>query len=257
RPRVDSYVLELLSRRHFRATDFHETREGACRLMPVLAHELAETATTWATAVAPFAEQIAHQLSAGTGRAARSTPLTQANRKAAQGKPSFAVRRPRGELPPVAALAVTCRTCGAELPDKRRKLCATCWPVTRARLATERAAAGRAASAQRRALGEDPSNTEAARVARAVALSARKREQLEWESATPGLVAINFEEVLQGLSSVPLSRMREATGLSVSACSRIRSGALRPHPRHWAALSGLASQRGVQMDRAPFVDQAE
>jgi hypothetical protein len=33
--------------------------------------------------------------------------------------------------------------------------------------------------------------------------------------------------------------MADATGLSLAACSRIRSGARVPHPRHWDAFVSL------------------
>jgi hypothetical protein len=41
---------------------------------------------------------------------------------------------------------------------------------------------------------------------------------------------------------VPLSKIERATGLSNSACSRIRSGRMTPHPRHWDALAGLTNR---------------
>jgi hypothetical protein len=49
-----------------------------------------------------------------------------------------------------------------------------------------------------------------------------------------------YEEVLPHLAEVPLSKLERATGLSNSACSRIRRGKMTPHPRHWDALAALA-----------------
>lgn len=43
RPIVDRYVLELLPTRSFAPADFHETRQGVCRVTLVLASELAQT----------------------------------------------------------------------------------------------------------------------------------------------------------------------------------------------------------------------
>jgi hypothetical protein len=43
--------------------------------------------------------------------------------------------------------------------------------------------------------------------------------------------------------AVPLARIQQATGLCVTAYSRIRSGSLKPHLRHWAALAGLAEAK--------------
>jgi len=49
RPKIDAYVLQILKLRTFRKTDFFETREGICRLMPSIATGvLAETAPRWA-----------------------------------------------------------------------------------------------------------------------------------------------------------------------------------------------------------------
>jgi hypothetical protein len=60
RPLVDSYVLALLTQRTLSANDFVETRQGACRLMPRLAGELAGTLSAWRHHVAPIVEQTAH-----------------------------------------------------------------------------------------------------------------------------------------------------------------------------------------------------
>jgi hypothetical protein len=43
----------LIEARTFRASDFFETRQGVCRVLPPLTHELAETSTTWAKLLAP------------------------------------------------------------------------------------------------------------------------------------------------------------------------------------------------------------
>lgn len=42
-------------------------------------------------------------------------------------------------------------------------------------------------------------------------------------------------EILPLLQGVSLSKMKAATGLSVSMCARIRRGYV-PHPRHWDGL---------------------
>jgi hypothetical protein len=49
RPLVDSYVLALLTQRTLSARDFVETRQGACRLKPRLAGQVAETLPAWGT----------------------------------------------------------------------------------------------------------------------------------------------------------------------------------------------------------------
>ena len=49
-------------------------------------------------------------------------------------------------------------------------------------------------------------------------------------------------EILPGLAAVTLSRIAEATGMSVSAASKIRAGRRIPHPRHWV-LHQLVERR--------------
>ena len=94
RPKVDSYVLVMLSKRKFRKADFFETREGICRLMPPLTHELAGTATRWAKELGPVTECVAAQLFGSRPAPKRAvkngaaiseilpTPLTESNRRA-------------------------------------------------------------------------------------------------------------------------------------------------------------------------------
>lgn len=48
-------------------------------------------------------------------------------------------------------------------------------------------------------------------------------------------------QVQPGLAAVGIKRLCEATGLSPSMCSRVRSGSLTPHPRHWVVLADLAA----------------
>jgi CRISPR/Cas system-associated endonuclease Cas1 len=43
RPGVDEFVLDSLENRAFRKTDFLETREGVCRLMPSISLDLVQT----------------------------------------------------------------------------------------------------------------------------------------------------------------------------------------------------------------------
>jgi CRISPR-associated endonuclease Cas1 len=241
RPAVDRYLLQLLSRRHFRAGEFIEGRDGSCRLAPTLAASLASTSLTWMTTVAPYAEQVAHELSRSTSRRETTTPLTRVNSHPCAETPRSSGRRSRSEPDLVEPLASTCRVCGADLPEKGRKVCSACWPPTRAQLARDRARRGQAALSQERAAGSNPSEAPEAKAARGLALSRRKREQLEWEASRSGDdVELDLNVIVGGLRDVPLSRIQSATGLSLSACSRIRSRLLAPHKRHWPALAALA-----------------
>jgi hypothetical protein len=124
RPAVDAYVLALVRERVFSSRDFHETRQGGCRILPPLTHELAETLPRWGELVAPVAERVAAMLATapGSGVDRLPTPLTSANRRAARD----AVRR----RPPARAKAPKpnppCRRCGGEVPHRDRTYCDAC-----------------------------------------------------------------------------------------------------------------------------------
>lgn len=249
RPVIDARVLALLSRRHLRASDFHETADGTCRLLAPLTHELAGDLPYYARTVAPHAEAIAHALAhAHPAPVQLRTPLTKANARAVQtrgGKRASAY-----DPTPAPTQAATCRTCGVPLPDTSRQLCDTCWPITRAQLATERAARAVAARAAQRARGEtDPAQSEQARTKRHTSLVASKAVEAAWDTKHPDAPrnpAWYTEHVKPHLAGVPLSQLQQATGLSLSACSRLRSGTLTPHARHWHPLRMLVSFKDVQ-----------
>jgi hypothetical protein len=165
--------------------------------------------------------------------------LTRSNTRAAQerGLQPKGRKREFGSQP-----APSCRTCGVLLADRSRQLCPSCWSVTRRSLANDRAGLGLEVIARRRANGEDPTNSAEASAKRSASLSMRKREQLDWQPTDDHLLwtVERFKsEVLPVLGSLPLSAIARVTGLSVSACSRIRSGKLMPHARHWQPLSEL------------------
>jgi len=108
RPLVDRFVLDLLADRFFATADFHETRQGACRITPDLARDLAATSPVWARAVGLVAEDVARLLT-DPARPAPPTPIT--GRRRAESRPQGArVRRDRSGL---GAVARRCATCGA------------------------------------------------------------------------------------------------------------------------------------------------
>lgn len=242
RPVVETHVLELLRTRYFRASDFHETRQGACRILPPLTHELTEQLPTYARAVAPLAEAVAHTLAGSSpGRIDLRTPLTRSNTMRAQEPGARSARRASSWEAP--APSATCRNCGAALASSRRQLCPACWPVTRTAIATEATRQRVGKLAELRRDGVDPTNTAEARAKRSSALSVRRREQLAWERAHDAEDGnrLAFEAISATLHGVPLSQLQQATGLSLSACSRIRSGKLTPHTRHWPALASCGA----------------
>jgi CRISPR-associated endonuclease Cas1 len=241
RPVVERHILTLLAARYFTRNDFHETRQGACRLLPPLTHELASHMPEYAQAIAPIAEQVAHALaSSSPGKIALTTPLSRHNMSAVQ-KRGNKPRRSGSYAAPVKTMP-TCKSCGTKLFNKTRQYCTACWTVTRTALNDQRIQATRTAIAIARAEGRDPSQTVEARAKRRESLVAAKAAEREWE-AGGGHPAITeqqlYQQVLPALKDVPLSKIERATGLANSSCSRIRSGRMTPHPRHWDALARL------------------
>jgi hypothetical protein len=95
RAKVNAFVLDLLRDRAFKKGDFFETREGICRLIPPLTHQLAETGLIWARELGPVTERVARMLfesgqnqdasivkSKSPRKHALPTPLTESNRSA-------------------------------------------------------------------------------------------------------------------------------------------------------------------------------
>ena len=244
RPVAEHHVLRLLAARHFTTDDFHETPQGSCRLLPPLTHLIAQALPDFAIAVAPLAERIAHILAQSSpGSVHLRTPLSRGNYTAAQ---TPGVRRAKRRQPQPGVMLPTCRTCGTQLYDRNRKLCAACWPATRNAHAQLRNTASQAARAVAIAEGRDPTQTAEARIKRRHSLFAAKAAEATWTAnalVSPVTEQQLREHVLPGLQAVELKLMQQATGLSNSACSRIRRGLMTPHPRHWQALAALTQPR--------------
>jgi CRISPR-associated endonuclease Cas1 len=240
RPEVDAFVLDLLATRTFGARDFHETREGVCRILPPLTHHLAANAPRWVKAVAPVAERIAKILADGSGkRFSVPTLLTQDHRsKGREGlrrSPRTAGTVTARPLPPA------CRSCGLILETPGRTYCDECLPDQRREQHATFSAAGPAAVARLRAQGADPSQRPEAKRKMG---SANRRNMLQvraWdrEHERPD-VGIFVHEILPHLQDISLRKLAAATGLSVQHCGLIRRGLRVPHPRHWDALRKLA-----------------
>jgi CRISPR-associated endonuclease Cas1 len=241
RPDIDEYVLDLLAKRTFRASDFYETNRGNCRLLAPTTHLLAETAPTWAQLIAPAAEEVC-QLLAKTpeSRIERlATPLTNSNRRS--GRASMRRQRARPAKP---KLPPACRGCGGEVPHPDRAYCNTCLPAYERRQFEEAfSGSGLAAIEERKDAGKDPTHGGDAARRRGITNAHRKREIADWERAYGKLVDLTvFEQtILPTIQTVPLSRLVRATGLSLRYCSLIRRGVKTPHPKHWAAFQRAAA----------------
>ncbi len=231
RPVVERWLLDLLTRRHFRRPDFLEGPDGEVRLGMTLRQELAGTMPTWARAVAPHAEDVRALLArAIEGRYVGTAPLTGTARKAAaqavKARKSQAAqarsarqRPPQPELP----LPSNCVECGGGLARDRHRSCPTCWAT-------------------------QPGQSENTRRRRGRGIAATRAELEAWKAEHPGATAQPeaFEPIRLGLVSrkVLLKEIMATTGLAKSSASMLRSGRHVPALRHWPALAALA---GVEL----------
>jgi CRISPR-associated endonuclease Cas1 len=249
RPSVDRYLLALLRDRVFRASDFHETQRGNCRLLAPLTHELAGTLPAWRQLVAPVAEQVASLLLQRAPSVEKlPTPLTEGNRRADRAR-----RRGRTaateKQPPVPQPERRCKRCGGRLPARERTYCDDCLPHYQRDRYDAFIAAGRETFVRRRESGIDPSHGGDAANRRGETTSRRKRELQEWEAAHPATIAdpgVFAREILPAIQKVPLAELVRATGLTRGYLSQVRRGGKVPHSRHWPALrtAGLPTQEG-------------
>ena len=251
RPRVDAHLLEILRTRKFTRRDFAETARGVCRINPPLSHELAETAPRWAEAIAPAVEAVAEQLAKSEGSRIKrlSTPLTGSNRSARYQRDRLRVA---SSATKAARPAPTCKRCGGPVPRRTRTYCDGCLPVYQ-REQYEQAfhGSGLTAIAWRRAAGGDPTHGNAAAARRAKTNVVRKRQAREWDEAHGKLVDLSAfqRDILPLIQDVPLSRLQQATGLSLRYVSLVRRGERTPHPRHWQAFSEASAVRGLDAHR--------
>jgi hypothetical protein len=138
-----------------------------------------------------------------------------------------------------------CAACGKPVLKRRRRHCDDCIPGIRAEHAKKVVAVARKALAQRAAAGVDPRKDPKVNRRRGAAISESHRHNREWNREHRGDRndgAWFRREILRKLDTFPLSAIASATGLSLAACSRIRSGKRVPHPRHWGALLALVER---------------
>jgi len=251
RPHVDAFVLNLARKRTFSAKDFAETREGACRLSSSLAQELSPAMATWAKLVYPYAENVARHVAglakSGLGIAAPIGPKPSIDRARVKVRvrPIASPALPKVvRSVPIATAANACRSCGAKLTIRKRVFCDQCLPdqleESRRSTAASFAAAGPAKIAAMRAAGHDPTTTPEAQQRRASTASKQRRAVAAWRD-DGSLDHVDFgRDILPKLQSLPVRVIAEAMGASVSHGSKVRSGLLVPHKRHWDALAQLS-----------------
>lgn len=212
RPVVEQHVLQLIDGRTFRCTEFTETRDGRCRILPPLTHQLAELLLPeLARAIAKPAETVAHALAhTSPGKVDLRTPLSRSNISNAQSRGQRGQNRKPAQ--PKSARR-TCQRCGTDLYGSARKLCPTCWPVMRNSYLQQ------------------------------VNTTRHKKPQPEKpsiEEQSGGWTLQRYQtEILPGLAEIPLRDIEKATGLSNPTCSRVKRGMQIPNPKHWAQLAQL------------------
>jgi CRISPR-associated endonuclease Cas1 len=221
RPQIDRYIVELLRVRTFTRKDFHETRDGRCRLHPDLLAELAATAPAWAQVVASLAEQLAQRIVDTAGGGTVPTKLTGANRRG--GRARVHDRETRTLSPARVQPAGSCRQCASPIP-RGETVCVECKPAQDAEVIHRASVAIEPVVRPRKRIDE------------------RHQERRAWESEhgkvgdQQALTQAFSKDVLPYLATATVEELHLATGLSRGYLRLVRSGQATPHPRHWAAL---------------------
>jgi len=237
RPSVDAFVLGMLSSRVLGARDFHETRQGVCRVLAPLTHELAAMAPTFGQEIARATERVAKML-AGKARIPVPTPLTEDNRSTGRDGIRQSERGAARAKPP--RLPQACISCGVVLADESRTYCDDCLLERRQEVLPSFSSSGPEALARMRRDGRDPISRPEARRRLGQANSRRREEATAWDTENQRPDPEIFrQEILPGLAEVPLGTLMRATGLSKRYVWLIRRGGYVPHPRHWSALRTL------------------
>ena len=236
RPLVDRHVLQRLTRTVATRRDFIETHDGACRLNPRLAGELAELIRSMRRPVAQIVEHAAHLLAAkANGRVPRLTPLTRANYQAGWDK-----RRAAGPEEPRPATR-SCASCGVAIPLAKARLCDPCRAAKNTTRLAENRSSALAVLARMRAEHQDPAHGGEAGQRRAAKNATHQRANHEWAGEPTGPATFT-REILPGLQHLTVADIAASTGLSPQYCRLIRQGERVPHPRRWAAF--VASPMG-------------
>jgi len=261
RPTVDAFVLDLLEERVLTSRDFAELPNGICRVRAPLTHDLALTLPRWRQLMAPIVGHLARAFRSSVGRtvAPRTAIPRTISRASAKPAPTASplAATPRKQRPPWAYASKAwgtprpeplrlvpgaCAACGGPVVRRRRRHCDECIPEMKVAQANKAVVAARKALAAQAAAGNDPRRDPEVNRKRAAAISEGHRRNREWkrEHGSQTRDQAWFQrEVLPRLNGFSLKEIAAATGMSLAACSRIRSGARIPQPRHWNILARL------------------
>lgn len=218
RPAVEAFVLDLLGRRELTRQDVFERLDGQCRLLPPLTTDLVRSAPRWAALLRPLAQDL--------------TKALEASMPPSRSKPA-AVRRKMD--PVVRSLASRKPSAGirfqSEIPAESVQ------PGPRQGIRGKREVV-RAHVAMLSMEADDPRRSLDAGAKRRESMRRVRQSDLAWRGATPDPSTFR-KTILPRIQGVPLVELMAATGLTHSACSRMRNGKSVPHPRHWDALARL------------------
>jgi CRISPR-associated endonuclease Cas1 len=263
RPAVDAFVLDLLEERVLISRNFVELPNGVCRVRAPLTHDLALTLPRWRQLMAPIVAHLAQTFRNAMGETVTQTIALPRTASRTTTKPTLASRlvaTPRKvkqqrpyeskawSVPRPEALLLTptaCAACGKPIVKRRRRHCDACIPGMKVAQASKAVLAAREALAAQAAAGTDPRKDPEVNRKRAIAISEGHRRNREWkrEGGVDRRDDTWFRrEVMPELDNFSLNEIASATGLSLAACSRIRSGSRLPNRRHWRALEALVDR---------------
>lgn len=228
RPQVDAYLLDWISRTPLRREWFFEQRDGNCRLMGSFAERLSETSATWASAVAPVTESVAHMLSTTVHKQVRqdlpATHLTQSHRREARVNVSpFKLKAP--PRPPH-----VCQGCGASIHHDKT-FCMACGLVASTERMAQVARQGRLAA-----------QSAEAQASRAQTQRLNTLARYAWkDSDQPGWLTekVYTERIQPRLAAITVTILAKELRVSRPYATNIRAGRRRPHPRHWETIARL------------------
>jgi CRISPR-associated endonuclease Cas1 len=233
RPLVDAYLFDWLAKGPLKRDWFFEERNGNCRLMGEFAQMISETAMTWRSAVAPYAERAAQIFWASAKRAAGhrfpATRLTQSHRSIAKGGGEHSAAKPIVDSPKL------CKLCGTHIRG-HQKFCLACASTNSKEALIEAARKGRIAAQKPKVLARLATKQRSHRLAE---LAWKQEDQPDWldENAYA-------KQIQPHLGDVTISTIALTLGVSLPYASGIRAGKRRPHPRHWLSLAKLAGIPG-------------